>query len=99
MATDVEITRSLNALKVTLNDQRLDRMDIERLGQIVTAALGGEPHLRVEPDGEHGARVAWLRDRDGDDVGRIELGEGPAWRTERCAPATAGGYSPPPQSE
>lgn len=85
MATDVEITRSLNA--------------IERLGQIVTAALGREPHLRVESDGEHGGRVAWLRDRDGDEVGRIELGEGPTWRTERCPPATAGGYSPPPQSE
>ncbi|MFL5822873.1 MAG: hypothetical protein ACJ764_05455 [Solirubrobacteraceae bacterium] len=76
MATDVEIERALAAVTATLNDQGLDEFATKRVQQIVTEALGGEPHLTVDDGGglhdETGARVGAIR--------RTDSGE---WITER----------------
>jgi Cu/Ag efflux pump CusA len=94
VASDVEIERALNALNVTLNDQRLDRMDLGRLQQIVTLALGGEPHLRLVHDAEHVGRVAWMHDDADAIVGRIDLEHGPKWTVRRYGHPQSGGYTP-----
>lgn len=91
MASDVEIDRALNALNVTLNDQRVEELDVERLDAIVVESLGGEPLLRVSADVVEPERIAWMRDDTLTDVGRVErVGDG-RWTVARCEPA-----SPPP---
>jgi hypothetical protein len=81
---DGDLGRVLNALSATLNDQRHDRFDAERVQGIVVGALGGEPLLRAEPDparmdagwvvDERDVRVAEVRRHDGRwEVERIEL--------------------------
>jgi hypothetical protein len=76
MATDVEIERALNAITATLNDQALDGFEAGSVQEIVTAALGGKPKLKVDGGGglhdESGARVGAIR--------RTDSGE---WITER----------------
>lgn len=77
MATDVEIGRALAAVASTLNDQKLDDFDTGRVQEIVTEALGGEPHLTVDDggglhDASSGVRVGAIR--------RTPSGE---WITER----------------
>jgi precorrin-6B methylase 1 len=99
VATDVEIARALNALTVTLNDQRLGQMDHARLQQIVTASLGGEDHLHVVPDADRMGRTAWLHDDANQTVGRIELEEGEHWTTVRCGDPQSGGYVPKPADQ
>ena len=49
--TDVEISRSLNALSTTLRDQRPQRFDPARVEQIVTGAMAGERKLRARAAG------------------------------------------------
>lgn len=92
--TDVEIERALNALNVTLNDQRLERLDLGRLQRIVTLALGGEERLRLVGDADHAGRAAWVKDLDEENVARVELAAGPRWIVERHAAARSGGYVP-----
>lgn len=92
--TDVEIGRSLNALNATLNDQRPATMDLDRLQQIVTLALGGKPHIRLVPDAEHIGRTAWLHDDEDVIVGRVDLSDGPTWRVERHGFPRSGGHTP-----
>ena len=77
MASDVEIGRALAAVASTINDQKLDEFDTDRVQEIVTEALGGEPHLRVDDggglhDASSGVRVGAIR--------RTPSGE---WITER----------------
>ena len=77
MASDVEIGRALAAVAATLNDQELDGFDTGRVQEIVTEALGGQPHLTVDDggglhDASSGARVGAIR--------RTPSGE---WVTER----------------
>lgn len=76
MASDVEIERALAALTATLNDQKLDEFDAERVQHIVTESLGSQPALTVDDGGglhdESGARVGAIR--------RTPSGE---WITER----------------
>jgi hypothetical protein len=77
MASDVEIGRALAAVASTLNDQKLDEFDTDRVQEIVTEALGGEPLLRVDDggglhDASSGVRVGAIR--------RTPSGE---WITER----------------
>jgi hypothetical protein len=92
LASDVEIDRALNALDVTLNDQRVEALDVERLDAIVVESLGGEPLLRVSADVVEPERIAWMRDDALTDVGRVErVGDG-RWTVARCEPAS----SPPP---
>jgi hypothetical protein len=76
MASDVEIERALAAVTATLNDQKLEHLDSERVQEIVTESLGGEQLLTVDDGGglhdESGARVGAIR--------RTPSGE---WITER----------------
>jgi hypothetical protein len=51
MATDVEIDRALAAITATLNDQKLEQLDRDRIQEIVDAALGGERKLTVDDGG------------------------------------------------
>jgi ubiquinol-cytochrome c reductase cytochrome b subunit len=75
--TDTELGRVINALTATLNDQRPDRLDRQRLQSLVTETLGGEEKLTVVPP-----RV--LDDR-GEEVAAIRFEDG-AWTVERTAP-------------
>lgn len=84
MASDVEIGRALAAVAATLNDQKLEGFDTDRVQEIVTAALGGEPHLTVDDggglhDSSSGVRVGAIR--------RTPSGE---WITERQNEAAEG---------
>ena len=57
MATDVEISRALNALTTTFNDQKVQAFDAARAQQIVTGALGGERNLLVFAEGGAAGRL------------------------------------------
>ena len=76
MSSDVEIERTLATVTATLNDQKMDGFDRERVQQIVTTSLGGQPALTVDEGGglhdESGARIGAVR--------RTDCGE---WITER----------------
>jgi hypothetical protein len=65
MASDVEIGRALAAVTATLNDQKLEHFDVNRVQHIVTEALGGQPLLTVDDGGglhdDSGARVGAVR--------------------------------------
>src|SRR5436309_7035351 len=65
MATDVEIDRALASVNATLNDQKLEEFDRERVQEIVVEALGGEKKLVVDDGGglheSGGARVGVVR--------------------------------------
>ena len=66
--TDTELGRVINALTATLNDQRPQRLDRERLQSLVTETLGGEEKLTVVPPrmlDERGEEVATIRFEDG----------------------------------
>ncbi len=76
MSSDVEIVRTLATVTATLNDQKIDGFDRERVQEIVTTSLGGRPALTVDDGGglhdESGARIGAIR--------RTDSGE---WITER----------------
>jgi hypothetical protein len=76
MASDVEIGRALAAVAATLNDQKLDGFDTDRVQEIVTKALGGEPLLTVDDGGG-------LHDSSGTRVGAIRRTPSGEWITER----------------
>jgi hypothetical protein len=96
MATEVEIERALATVTATLNDQRLDGFERDRVQEVVTEALGGRPTLTVDDGGglhnETGARVGAIR--------RTPSGE---WITERQNDMAERSDSPiptdPPQSK
>jgi hypothetical protein len=96
MSTDVEIERALATVTATLNDQKLEQFDTDRVQEIVTESLGGERKLQVDDGGglhdETGARVAAIR--------RTPSGE---WITDRQNPTAerSGTAIPrkPPQSK
>lgn len=93
MPTDVEIDRALNALNVTLNDQRPDGLDVERLQQIVTGALGGEREIEVRPDG---AGAAALHDHEGRRLGTVRDEGGGRFSVSRDIGATGSHVAVPP---
>jgi hypothetical protein len=76
MSTDIEIDRALAAITATLNDQRLDRYDRERVQAIVTGALGGEQDLAVDDGGG-------VHDATGARIGAIRRTPSGEWITER----------------
>jgi hypothetical protein len=65
MATDVEIDRVLATVNATLNDQKPEDFDRDRMQQLVVEALGGEKKLVVDDGGglheAGGARVGVIR--------------------------------------
>jgi hypothetical protein len=96
MANDVEIDRALATVSATLNDQKLEEFERERVQEIVVEALGGEKKLVVDDGGglheAGGARIGVIR--------RTPSGE---WIVERQNTATEQSDtavpSAPPQSK
>jgi hypothetical protein len=76
MATDVEIERALAAVTATLNDQQLDEFKRDRVQEVVTEAVGGQPILTVDDGGG-------LHDETGARVGAIRRSPSGEWITER----------------
>jgi hypothetical protein len=77
MASDVEIGRALAAVAATLNDQKLEGFDTDRVQEIVTEALGGEPLLTVDDGGGLHDRTSGVR------VGAVRRTPSGEWITER----------------
>jgi quinol---cytochrome-c reductase cytochrome b subunit len=75
--TDTELGRAINALATTLNDQRPERLDRERLD-----ALAGDAPLTAAVDSDTTARML---DPAGECVATIRFADG-AWHVERTAP-------------
>jgi len=90
--TDIDVSRALNALVVTLNDRRDSQPDLERWQAIVTGSLGGEPKLEVRRDPTRPSGGALL-DESRREVGRIWLEDG-RWRSERVGAPLSGAYIP-----
>ena len=76
MARGVEIERALAAVTATLNDQGLDGFETDRVQEIVTETLGGEPALTVDDGGG-------LHDESGTRVGAVRRSPSGEWITER----------------
>ena len=80
MLSDVEISRTLNALATTLREQRPPEFDAGRAEQIVTGALAGEN--KISARGTSSA-TGELRTREGDRViAVVELRDG-QWTVDR----------------
>src|SRR4051795_13404394 len=84
MASEVDLTRAINAIAATLNDQKLDHFDADRVQELATGALGGEQKLIAYGSGMSGE----LRDGsvDGPAVAKITLDRG-AWSVQRVPEA------------
>jgi hypothetical protein len=82
--TDVELDRVLNALQVTLTDQKVERVDRDRLQEIVTGALAGQPDLTVVEESGSGGAAARLEE-DGQTVAMVRRQDA-RWETERRRP-------------
>ena len=96
MATDVEIERALATVSATLNDQRLEHFDADRVQEMITEALGGEEKLTVDDGGgvhdETGARIGAIRQAPGGEW-LVERQNTAAERSDTAIP------TPPPQSK
>lgn len=74
MLTDVEISRSLNALSATLRDQRPERFDPARAEEIVLGAIAREPKIEVRATGPTSGQL--LGREDGKLLAEVQLEEG-----------------------
>jgi hypothetical protein len=96
MSSQVEIDRALATVSATLNDQQLEVLDAQRVQEIVTASLGGEPKLTVDEGGG-------LHDASGRRVGMIRRTDSGEWIAERqnelAARSDTAVPSPPPQGK
>ena len=90
--TDVEISRSLNALSTTLRDQRPSAFDPERAEQIVTGAMAGEPKLTARATGPESGEL--LIREDGTLVALVTLEQG-QWTVERKLNASGSSWALP----
>jgi hypothetical protein len=88
--SDVEVSRSLNAVVATLNDRRAEEANVDELQRIVTGALGGEARILVRRGGDVAAE---LTDRDGKVLATVARGEA-RWVGERVGPPLSRGYVP-----
>jgi hypothetical protein len=96
MASNVEVERALAAITATINDQQMDQFDRDRVQEIVTEALGGQPLLSVDDGGG-------LHDQSGARVGVIRRTPSGEWITERqnetAERSDTAVPTPPPQSK
>jgi hypothetical protein len=92
--TDIEVARALNALVVTLNDQRAREPDRERWQSIVTGALGGAERVVVRDDPAPATPSGRLLDRAGTVLATFELRDGNRWVGARVGSPLSGGYVP-----
>jgi hypothetical protein len=90
--SDVEVSRTLNALVTTLNDRKVEREEAATLQHIVTGAVGGEQHLRVQPSGT-AVSAAAITDAAGTVLGRVRYANG-RWVAERVGAPLSGAYIP-----
>lgn len=97
LPTDVEVSRALNALATTLNDQRIPEFRTERFQQIVDGTLAGERKLLVVQAGEQAGRLVTAD--DGRLVATIKRAEG-VWDVEREITAQGSDWAvPQPEAE
>jgi hypothetical protein len=84
MTSEVDVTRTINAITATLNDQKLHEFDSDRVQEIATGALGGEQKLIAYGSGTRGE----LREGsvDGPAVAKLTL-EKDQWSVERVPAA------------
>jgi hypothetical protein len=93
-ATDVEVSRALNALVVTLNDQKATAPDVARWQEIVTGSLGGEERIRASSDELAQGVSGLLHDaQTGRLLGSFRLRDG-RWVSRREGAPLSGGYIP-----
>ena len=92
LPTDVEVSRALNALATTLDDQRIPEFRTERFQQIVDGTLAGERKLVVVQSGDQAGRLVTAA--DGRLVATIERAEG-VWNVERQITAQGSGWAVP----
>lgn len=90
--TDVEVSRALNALATTIDDQRYARFELERFQQIVDGALSGERKLLLHRGGDASGFVA--RADDGLRIADVELVDG-HWNVERLVNASDSEWAHP----
>lgn len=95
-ATDVEIDRVLNAINVTLNDQRPDNPPRERLQEIADGATAQERRLEVRA--EAAGRFV-LHDADTREVvARVERAGAGRWTVQREREAQGSHVAQPGES-
>lgn len=84
MAEEVNLSRAINAISATLNDQKLGEFDAARVQEITNGATGGEMELIAYGSGMSGE----LRDGaiDGETVAKVKLDRG-EWSVERVPEA------------
>jgi hypothetical protein len=84
VANEVDVSRAINALTATLNDQKLESFDADRIQEIVTGALDGEQKLIAYGSGASGE----LRESavDGPAVARLSYENG-TWAVTRVPEA------------
>jgi hypothetical protein len=84
MVDEGDLTRAINAVAATLNDQKLDSFDAHRIQEIATGATGGEQKLIAYGSGMSGE----LRDGsiEGPPVAKFSYDRG-EWSAERVPEA------------
>jgi hypothetical protein len=87
MADEVDLTRTLNTLSTTLNDQKLDEFDSERVQELANGATGGEMKFVAYGNGTSGELRAGSI--EGETVAHIALDRG-RWSVERVPEARKG---------
>lgn len=92
LPTDVEVSRALNALATTLDDQRIPEFRAERFQQIVDGTLAGERKLLVVPSG--GAAGRLVTAADGRLVATIRRADD-GWEVERQITAQGSDWAVP----
>jgi hypothetical protein len=90
--TDTEVSRALNALSMTLQEQRPDRLDPARAREIVLGALAHEPKLEVRATGPTSAELR--RSDDGRLVATVRREDG-RWVVERMLRAGESSWAVP----
>ena len=90
--TDVEISRTLNALSATLNEQRPPALERERLQAIADGAVGHEPLFVVT--GVEADRATLLRRDDNAVIAHVRR-EGGGFTVERVISALGSDWAVP----
>jgi hypothetical protein len=80
MGGEVDVTRVINALVMTLNEQKVDRFDADRIQELATGAMNGEQYLIAYGSGTSGE----LREGsiEGPAVAKLALDRG-EWSAKR----------------
>ncbi len=91
--TDIEVSRALNALTTTLNDQKAERAEPARWQQIVTGSLGGERLILARAEPGDGPPRGWLEAPDARRLASFGCRDG-RWSATREGSPLSGGYVP-----